>query len=74
MSKVRIQGDASGTGTITISAPNTNTDRTIVMPDSSGAVIVGGTPTTSTANTVTNKIPVVINGITYYLLASTSGV
>ena len=33
MSKVKIEGNASGTGTLTISAPNTNTDRTINLPD-----------------------------------------
>jgi len=33
MSKVKIQGNASGTGVITLEAPNTNTDRTITLPD-----------------------------------------
>ena len=33
MSKVKIQGNASGTGVLTIEAPNTNTDRTITLPD-----------------------------------------
>ena len=33
MSKVKIEGNASGTGTLTISAPATNTDRTINLPD-----------------------------------------
>lgn len=38
MSKVTIQGNASGTGTFTIAAPNSNTDRTFNLPDSSGTV------------------------------------
>ena len=38
MSKVVIAGDASGTGTFTISAPNGNTDRTLVLPDEAGTV------------------------------------
>jgi len=33
MSKVKIKGNASGTGVLTIEAPNTNTDRTITLPD-----------------------------------------
>jgi len=33
MSKIRIQCNASGTGVLTIEAPNTNTDRTITLPD-----------------------------------------
>ena len=35
MSKVKIQGNASGTGVLTITAPNTSTDRTITLPDES---------------------------------------
>lgn len=38
MSKVVIQGNASGTGNFTIAAPNSNTDRTFNLPDSSGTV------------------------------------
>ena len=39
MSKVAIAGDPSGTGTFTISAPNGNTDRTLVLPDEAGTVL-----------------------------------
>ena len=39
MSKVKIQGNASGTGVLTIEAPNTNTDRTISLPDSTGTLV-----------------------------------
>ena len=73
MSNVKISANASGTGTLTIAAPNTNTDRTLTLPDATGTVLIGGTPSSSTTNTVTNKIAIVINGTTYYLLASTSG-
>lgn len=44
MSKVVIAGDASGTGTFTISAPNGNTDRTLVLPDEAGTVLTSATP------------------------------
>ena len=33
MAKVKIQGHASGTGIITLTAPNTSTDRTVTLPD-----------------------------------------
>ena len=33
MAKVKIQGHASGTGVFTVTAPNSNTDRTITLPD-----------------------------------------
>ena len=39
MSKVKIQGNASGTGVLTITAPNTSTDRTITLPDSTGTIL-----------------------------------
>jgi len=38
MSKVSIVGNPSGTGTLSISAPNTNTNRTLTLPDSDGTV------------------------------------
>jgi hypothetical protein len=33
MAKVKITGNASGTGVLTVTAPNTDTDRTITLPD-----------------------------------------
>ena len=39
MSKVAIQGNASGTGAFTIAAPNSNTDRTLTLPDEAGTVL-----------------------------------
>ena len=41
MAKVKIQGHATGSGIITIAAPNTSTDRTITLPD---ADVTLGTP------------------------------
>ena len=42
MSKVVIQGNASGTGDFTIAAPNSNTDRTLTLPDETGELVVKG--------------------------------
>ena len=39
MSKVTIQGDASGTGIFTIASPNSNTNRTLTLPDEVGTVL-----------------------------------
>ena len=39
MSKIALEGNASGIGTFTISAPNGNTDRTLVLPDEAGTII-----------------------------------
>lgn len=50
MSKITLSGNASGTGTLTVAAPNTNTDRTLTLPDETGTVI-----TTAAAATQANQ-------------------
>ena len=42
MSKIALSGNASGTGTLTIAAPNTNTDRTLTLPDNTGTIVTTG--------------------------------
>jgi len=42
MSKVAIKGNASGTGTFTLEAPNSNTDRVLTLPDEAGTVLTSG--------------------------------
>jgi hypothetical protein len=59
MSKVVIQGNASGTGNFTIAAPNSNTNRTLTLPDETGTVVSSGstsvvTQTMLAANVVSN--------------------
>jgi hypothetical protein len=50
MSKITLQGDVSGTGTLTIAAPNTNTNRTLTLPDAAGTMVLD-----SATQTLTNK-------------------
>jgi hypothetical protein len=38
MSKIALSGNASGTGTFTIASPNSNSDRTLNLPDSAGTL------------------------------------
>ena len=38
MSKIALVSNASGTGTLSIAAPNTNSDRTLTLPDSTGTI------------------------------------
>ena len=40
MSKISLTPNASGTGNFTIASPNSNTDRTLTLPDSTGTVVV----------------------------------
>ena len=63
MSKVVIQGNASGTGDFTIAAPNSNTDRTLTLPDEAGEVLVNGTTSNVGIGTSSpNKNLVISNG------------
>lgn len=66
MSKIRIVPNASGTGTITLQAPNTNTDRTYNLPDSTGNFL-----TTGESGTINNDM-IATNFLRFDLLASGS--
>ena len=52
MSKVAIKGNASGTGTFTVEAPNSNTDRTLVLPDEAGTVLTSASTNNFPAGSV----------------------
>ena len=41
MSKVKIVGNASGSGTLTLTGPDTNSNRTITLPDETGTLSIG---------------------------------
>ena len=61
MSKIQITGNVSGTGTVTIESPNTNTDSTITLP-STGGTMITTTTTGLNANNITTGILAVVNG------------
>lgn len=71
MGQFSITGDSSGT--LTLAAPSVAGTTTITFPAASGNALASTAVSSSTTNTVTNKIAVDIGGTTYYLLASTSG-
>jgi hypothetical protein len=50
MSKIALSGNASGTGTFTLASPNSNSDRTINLPDAGGDMVL-----TTATQTLTNK-------------------
>jgi hypothetical protein len=58
MSLIKLQGNASGTGAFTIAAPNSNTDRTLTLPDATGTVQVSGAPISGTTGTFTGLIDI----------------
>jgi hypothetical protein len=43
MSKIALEGNAAGTGTFTIASPNSNTSRTLTLPDATGTVVLDTT-------------------------------
>jgi hypothetical protein len=50
MSKISLTGNASGTGTFTLASPNSNSDRTVNLPDAGGDMVL-----TTATQTLTNK-------------------
>jgi hypothetical protein len=42
MSKIALEGNASGSGTLTIAAPNTNSNFTLSLPSETGTIITSG--------------------------------
>ena len=51
MAKVKITGHASGSGVITVTAPNTSTDRTITLPDATATIA-----TTAATDALTTRV------------------
>jgi hypothetical protein len=54
MSKVSITGNASGSGTFTLAAPNSNSDRTLTLPDSTGTILNDQSNIETQVKTATN--------------------
>ena len=55
MSKIALQGDASGTGTFTIASPNSNTDRTLTLPDEAGTVLTSASDVLSSTDNISTQ-------------------
>jgi hypothetical protein len=58
MSSVSIQGNASGTGIFTIASPNSNTNRTLTLPDNAGTILTSATTTGFPAGSVLQVVNV----------------
>ena len=50
MSKISLTGNPSGTGTFTLASPNSNSDRTVNLPDAGGDMVL-----TTATQALTNK-------------------
>jgi hypothetical protein len=51
LSKVSITGNASGSGTFTLAAPDSNSDRTLTLPDNTGTIV------TSASSIAASQLP-----------------
>jgi hypothetical protein len=58
LSKIALSGNASGTGTFTIASPNSNSDRTLNLPDAAGTIQVSGNPISGTTGTFTGLVDI----------------
>lgn len=71
MSKVQLQGNVSGTGIFTIASPNSNTDRTLTLPNSTGTLLNDSTTIAKSlmpSGTIVQVVQATSTGVT-----STSG-
>ena len=50
MSKISIKPNDSGTGTFTLESPNSNTDRTLTLPDEAGTVLTSASDVLSSTS------------------------
>lgn len=62
MSSIKLSPNASGTGEFTIAAPNSNTNRTLTLPDQTGTVLTGSGPISVNASTPTNAVTLDASG------------
>ena len=60
MSSIKLESNASGTGIFTIASPNSNTNRTLTIPDATGTIITtaGGAAISGTTGAFTTTVGV----------------
>ena len=60
MSQIKLAPNASGTGIFTIDSPNSNTNRTLTLPDANGTIITtaGGAAISGTTGTFTGLVDI----------------
>jgi hypothetical protein len=62
MSRVSLSGNPSGTGTFTIASPNSNTDRTLSLPDQTGTLLTGSGALNINASAPTSSLTLDASG------------
>jgi hypothetical protein len=72
MSKVSLAGNASGTGIFTIASPNSNTDRTLTLPDNTGTLLTTSSVISRSNLPTGSVLQVVQNSTTSFVSSSTT--
>jgi hypothetical protein len=70
MSKVQLQGNVSGTGVFTIASPNSNTDRTLTLPDNTGTILTTGSTGVVTQSMLASSVAG--NGPAFFAYSNTA--
>jgi hypothetical protein len=73
MSKIALEGNASGTGTFTIAGPNTNTNYTITLPQETGTLVTTGVTTGLNGSAISTGVVAASVGGTGLTSAGTNG-
>jgi len=85
MSKIALEPNASGTGTFTIASPNSNTSRTLTLPDadgvlltadnlpSGGATLLGTLATTSGTSVTLSSLDLTSYSTLYFVIEGVNG-
>jgi len=63
MSRIAFNGNALGTGTVTIASPNTNSDQTLTLPDATGTLVASGGAASFSSLTVNSNNISAVNSL-----------
>jgi hypothetical protein len=73
MSSIKLESNASGTGIFTIASPNSNTNRTLTLPDNTGTILTGSSSITRSQLPAGSVLQVVSTTKTDTFSSSSSG-
>lgn len=73
MSLIQVSGNASGTGTLTIAAPNTNSNYTLTLPQTTGTLSVGGEIQAISASVASNALTISASALALDFRSTTLG-
>lgn len=73
MSLVQISGNVSGTGTLTIAAPNTNSNYTLTLPTATGTLMAGNQIQSISASVASSALTISASALTLDFRSATLG-